>query len=330
MLQQRPPTRTRPAHWRQSRERGSKYALLGLQYAMRYLGRPVLVLLLYPVGLYFFVTGQQARQASYDYLQRVNAVQPTERKTQVNWRLVLRHFYAFSWSVLDRLDAWSGNLTHADIEVVNPDVLQELIAQPQGALLLGAHIGNADVSRALYQTAASPYWLTRQDRSHTINALMHTEHAQQINQFITKLTAKFRENVFELTTIGPDTAIHWREKIEQGEWLFMLADRTPSEASPHFLQIDFLGTPARWPTGPFILAHVLECPVYSFFCIRTRDWSWRAKYRVYIERFSEKIELPRKQREQVLAGHLQRFVTIVEKHCLTTPLQWFNFFPFWK
>jgi predicted LPLAT superfamily acyltransferase len=88
---------------------------------------------------------------------------------------------------------------------------------------------------------------------------------------------------------------------------------------------DFLGHPAPFPQGPFVLAHLLECPVYLFFCLKEGE-----RYRVHLEHFAERVILPRRERQSALAGYAQRYARRLEAYCQRAPLQWFNFFDFWQ
>ncbi|MBV8653201.1 MAG: glycosyltransferase family 2 protein, partial [Alphaproteobacteria bacterium] len=77
---------------------------------------------------------------------------------------------------------------------------------------------------------------------------------------------------------------------------------------------------------PYILAHLLGCPVYLLFCLREKGG-----YRLYFERFAERIELPRGPgRGEALAGHAGRYAGRLADLALLAPFQWYNFFDFWN
>jgi len=86
----------------------------------------------------------------------------------------------------------------------------------------------------------------------------------------------------------------------------------------------FLGAPAPFPQGPYLLAHLLDCPVYLMFCLREGG-----KYRLHFEPFAERIALPRRGREAALAALAARYARRLEAYCLTAPEQWYNFYDFW-
>ena len=86
-----------------------------------------------------------------------------------------------------------------------------------------------------------------------------------------------------------------------------------------------MGKPAAFPKGAFILAGLLECPVFLLFCIKQQQ-----QYRIFLEPFSNNMVMPRRQREALLKDHITRYAKRLEHYALNTPLQWFNFFDFWS
>ncbi|MBU1664233.1 MAG: glycosyltransferase family 2 protein, partial [Gammaproteobacteria bacterium] len=88
---------------------------------------------------------------------------------------------------------------------------------------------------------------------------------------------------------------------------------------------DFLGAPAPFAQGPYILASLLKCPVYLFFCLRQNE-----RFHIHFEQFAERIELPRKTRAAALQALAQRYSKRLAHYCRQAPLQWFNFYDFWK
>ena len=86
---------------------------------------------------------------------------------------------------------------------------------------------------------------------------------------------------------------------------------------------EFLGTFASFPEGPWILAALLECPVYLLFCMKDGHG-----YRLSIEPFMERIELPRATRKHSLGMLIQRYADRLGEIARAYPLQWYNFLRF--
>jgi predicted LPLAT superfamily acyltransferase len=81
---------------------------------------------------------------------------------------------------------------------------------------------------------------------------------------------------------------------------------------------------APFPIGAYVLAAALGCPVYTMACLHQGEG-----YRVAFEQFAERIVLPRGSRDAALAEQAQRFARWLELQVIQSPLDWFNFFPFW-
>jgi predicted LPLAT superfamily acyltransferase len=309
------------AHWSQQAERGSALGLRIVFTCYRLLGEQVARLLLYPIVAYFLLRNGKARAASLDYLHRINAHKAAlkmEITVKPGWRESFRHMMAFAQSGLDKLAAWMGGFGNHRTVFPNRADFDQILASGHGAVLIGSHLGNLEMTRAL---------ATKEHRA-IVNAVVYTNHAQRFNETLAQANASFGVNLIQVSRLGPDTAIMLKDKIDRGEFLVIVGDRTPPSedgSSNRVSQINFLGQPAPFAQGPFILASLLDCPVYLFFCLREGD-----SYHIYFEPFADRIELPRREREERLQEYMQRYAQRLEAHCLKAPHQWFNFFDFWQ
>src|SRR6185312_16083867 len=89
----------KPLHasrWAELPERGTPALLRLTGWIALQIGRPFARVLLYPIALYFLVTGQVARSASREYLSRITGRPP-------RWWDVFRHFHCFAATILDRI-----------------------------------------------------------------------------------------------------------------------------------------------------------------------------------------------------------------------------------
>jgi predicted LPLAT superfamily acyltransferase len=114
--------------------------------------------------------------------------------------------------------------------------------------------------------------------------------------------------------------------VERGEFVALLGDRSPVAGMARGSRAPFLGDPAWFSHNPWILAHLLECPVYLTVGLRTGP----GRYELRAERFAERIELPRADRDRGAADCAARYARWLEDLCCEHPYQWFNFFDFWN
>jgi predicted LPLAT superfamily acyltransferase len=301
-----------PAGWARTRERGT-FALMRLMFfALRLVARPVMVPVVHLIALYFFLFGRPAREASLDYLARVAKAMP-ESGLVPTWRVAYRHFRAFGTAILDKLDTWSGRLKVDDVVFENYAAMGSLAHASRGVLVLGSHLGNLEALRALG---------TRGKRV-KLNVLVHTEHADYFNRILRKAGATDVELV-QVTRLNPAKAIELRERIDRGEWVVITADRVPVHGG-RTVDVSFLGDTAPLPIGPYVMASLLECPVHLLFVLRRG-----ARNHVYFEPFADRVAWQRATREAVIADHAQKYAQRLEHYLRLEPLQWFNFYRFWR
>jgi predicted LPLAT superfamily acyltransferase len=301
-------------HWAQMEERS---VIWGMRFLLRvYLlfGRTVLHLFLYPVVIYYWLINRPARQASQAYLNRVAAFAPS-LKLHGSLLWSYRHFISFANAITDKLAAWSGTLSRADVQYYGRDELVAILRRGQGVVLLGSHLGNLEVCRVVADF----------DKTIHINVLVHTKHAEKFNQLLNKTSDNSRLNLIQVTDITVATAMLLSEKIDAGELVIIAADRTPVSSQQRVSNVDFLGASASFPQGPFILSALLKCPVYTVFCLKQHN-----KHVIYFDYFSDMLNLPRKTREQAMQQIIQHYAERLQTYCLKEPLQWFNFFDFWR
>ncbi len=257
-----------------------------------------------PATAWFLLTSARARSASRDYLGRVLG-------RPAGLGDVVRHFDNFACAVLDRVLLLSGHRGAYRIETQGLEEMLAVLARGRGCILLGAHLGSFEVLRSLAQSAPVPVW-----------ALMYRRNAGAMTRLLDQLSPGLRRQVLE---IG-DTAsmIQARECIERGEIVGILADRSPP--GHRVMPAPFLGAPAQFPSGPFILAATLGAPVFLFHGVRTGP----RRYQVGFEPFADQVVLHRATRAADLRAYIHRYAAALERRCRAHPLNWFNFFPFWE
>lgn len=300
-------------HWADIGERGTYWGLLVLMGIYRLLGRRVCWWLTAPVVVFFFVTGTEQRRGSARYLRRLHAEGHWPGRPGVFDQL--RHFLSFGRSALDTVAAWSGELAVDDLEDIESGLFAEADNAPEGAFVLTAHLGNAQVIRAIGDRG----------RRRRVTVLVHSKNADRFNRLIARLAPEASFRAVEVTSLGMDTVMQLRDAIAAGEWVVSVADRVPVEARERVTWAPFLGESAPFPQGPFILASLLEAPVYTLFCLRQGSG-----YRLHFEKLADRLELPRPKRDARLATVVAAYAGKLEASLLTAPMQWFNFFDFWR
>ncbi len=313
-----------PRHWAAINEVSFVAGMRFLFWVCRVFGRWPFRLVLYPVLAWYLLTKPRARGASADFLRRAHryagaatlagAAVPALPLAPTGLAGVAAHFSSFAENILDKMLLWGGLFKMESIHFVGLEIIAEAIAAKRGGLLLCAHLGNLELCRVLS---------TRRDDVR-ITVLVHTKHAQAFNRMLAQLNPDSALNLMQVTEMTPATAIALSERIAQGELVVIAGDRIPVAPNPRVAIADFLGAPAPFPVGPYILASILQCPVYLLF-----SHNRNGRPEVHFERFRDSVRVPRQGRDAALAELANAYARRLEHFTLQTPLQWFNFYDFW-
>ncbi|MGG7810808.1 glycosyltransferase family 2 protein [Klebsiella aerogenes] len=307
-------------HWARQQEVKGLWGMRLMLLVWRLLGRKAFSLLLYPVVGVYWLTAATARRASQQWITRVRE-QLAARQMPIPPTLTsYRHFQRFGEAMLDKIASWRGELQFGRDVVFTAGAEETLnISDPRGKLLLVSHLGDVEACRALAQLQGGK----------TINALVFSENAQRFKQIMTEMAPQAGLNLMPVNDIGPDTAILLQEKLDRGEWIAIVGDRiavNPQRGGEwRVCWSRFMGQAAPFPQGPFILAAILRCPVNLLFALRQQG-----KLRIYCEPFADPLLLPRADRQQALQHIIDRYAERLEHYALQSPLDWFNFFDFWR
>ena len=303
----------RARHWAQINE-VSFVAGMRLLFAVhRLLGRLPFRLMLYPVLCWYIAANGRARQASRSFLAQVRSYRP-QLPLRSGLFGVFLHFAAFGESLLDKMLLWGGLFPINKVHLTGSAHITDAIAAGRGGLIICTHLGNLELCRVI----------GRQHPALKLTVLVHTRHAQAFNQMLAQLDPGSQLNLMQVTNMSPATAMVLAEKVAQGEFVVIAGDRVPVSPQPRVARASFLGRIAPFPIGPYVMAALLQCPVYLMFSRRSAEGA-----EVSFEAFRERIVLPRKQRDEVLAELASAYAARLEAHCLQAPYQWFNFYDFW-
>jgi len=295
-------------NWKKTQDRGSPWLIDLIIWIILNLGRSIGRLFLFPIVLYF-VFNSSTKKYSKRYLQRNFH---TAHKKDPGFIAVYKHYYSFANMLLDRVYFLTGKTQKFEIKLHNEHLMTDLIKQGKGAVLLGSHLGNFDALRAL----------ANQHDNIKIRALMYNNNQQNINQAFEKLNPKLKEDVIHIGT--PDAMLRVQEDINSGYVIGMLADRI--EQDDRSTICHFLGEDVKLPTGPLIVAYLLKAPVIICFALHRGG----NRYEVYFHKLRDKIELPRKERDQALQRLMQEYADLLEQHAIESPYNWYNFYDFWQ
>lgn len=201
--------------------------------------------------LLWVLAGAQRRQCVTANLRRVPLLAGDEQRLRQAVRGVFQHL------ALNYLDFFRGaHLTETEVlegwTVEHQDVLEAIVAEGRGAILLGAHCGNFEQGLS---------------RLGSLNYKTVAPAERMKPEAVFELFCKLREH-HGMHLVPADSRDAMRELLDtlkRGDLVAFVADRYVVGSSAN---VPFFGEPARLPTGPFMLAHRTGVPVVCAF-------SWR-------------------------------------------------------
>lgn len=290
--------------WLGARERGTVAGIRFVLWLTTAFGRPVARAFVSALALYYVLAHGSVRRASRAFLRRVGAPHGF-------WDCY-RHLQRFAHCALDRVFLLRGRT--AGIELVSHGTEHLLAAREagRGAVLLGAHLGSFEALRA---QAAS--------RGYPLNIVGYFKNAAMINGVLAEVAPDSAVRVVHIETDGMEHVLALRERVERGEFVAILADR--HELSRRVAEVTLLGGRVRLPTGPFLLASVLKCPVFLTFGLMKGT----GRYELFCEPFADPLVIDRRDRDAALAACAARYAERLEHYVRAAPDNWFNLYDYW-
>lgn len=222
-------------------------------------------------------------------------------------QLIRKNIYVFGQTIIDRIVVMSGLKHRFTVERTGGHYLNELADGGEGGIIVSAHIGNYELAGHLLQRLDS-----------VINIVMYDGEAQQIKEYLDKVTGP---KTFNIIFIKEDLShiYEMSAALRRNELICIHADRYVE--GNRTIEHHFLGSPALFPLGPFILASKLKAPVCIVFAVKKSAF----QYHFYGNQ-------PKKYEGRGSSGAeemLKDYVQLLEEKVKQYPEQWFNYFDFW-
>lgn len=290
--------------WRERPERGGRRITRFYMWLCLKVGRRMARPILYGIALYFFISAPRERKVSADYLRRIG-VRP------VGPFQVYRHIFTFSTVIMDRLFFLARRMEDMTVELHGVEAFDVLRADNKGFLLVSAHFGSFEALRVLGIS----------ENRLPVKTLMYMENAEQLNELLADVNPEVAESVIPLGK--PDSILEVKEWVGQGGIVGILADRITQ--GDKLTRLDFLGAPAEFPLGPWLLSAMLQAPVMLCFAV----YRGSGHYDIHFESLTDGTGADRDGRQATAERLAARYADRLAHYCREAPYNWFNFYEFW-
>ncbi|MDA3810733.1 MAG: hypothetical protein PF518_10465 [Spirochaetaceae bacterium] len=313
------------SHWSGTKEKGGTLWQMRLLFILyKKIGFRGMRVFLHPITFFYFIFSPSTRKISLSFLKRVSQVKGSGKNPgnkDVYW-----HIYSFCYSLIEKVAAWSGDLHSSGLIDKSDDIqkLKEQLTDKRGAVIICSHLGNIEMLRAF----------ANHERGESIpqfgiNSVVDFSVTSKFNQLLKEINPESMIHLINASAIDPSTIISLQDKINDGEIVVIAGDRTAKKNRLKSTKINFFGKQAYFPQGAFVLAGLLESPVYYMFALREDDLDFSSSYEFHVYRAKVDFKTSRRERNKKLQEITEEFVRYLEFLCLEHPYQWYNFFDFW-
>lgn len=223
------------------------------------------------------------------------------------WSVFINHL-KFSQIIVDRFAAYSGK--HFTFEVEGADIMRKFESKDEGFVIISSHVGNYEL--AGYSMVA---------KKKRFNTLVFANETQTVMENRNRALAKTNMRMIPIKEDMSHIFL-MNNALSAGEVVSMPGDRM--FGSKKFADCLFFGDKAKFPIGAYALALQREVGIIAMFVMKQSA----LKYKIIIK----EIPLPDnnstiKARMNLLA---QEYACCLESIVREYPVQWFNYYDFWR
>jgi predicted LPLAT superfamily acyltransferase len=289
----------------QGRSRGTQLGYRIFVFVVKTFGVLPAYLLLRFVAFYYFLFSWNSSRHIYNYFRLRHRFSPIRSLFNL-----YANYFVFGQTILDKIVVMAGIENRYTYDFDGESHLHEIVRGGKGGILLSAHVGNWEAAGHLLKRLNA-----------RINVVMYDGEHEKIKQYMQEVTGGrnfnvivIREDLSHVYAIG--------EALQKNELICLHADRFIDGSKT--TEVNFLGAPARFPVGPFLLAATFDVPVSVVFAMKAGNLHYHFYGSPLIRRTADENKRDFTQRL------LNYFVRDFEEKVREYPKQWFNYYNFWN
>jgi predicted LPLAT superfamily acyltransferase len=218
---------------------------------------------------------------------------------------VYKNNYVFGQTIIDKYAIQLGQRNQFTYEFDGVELLYDLLEKKKGGILISAHVGNFEIAE---------FFLSEIDEFSQINLVTTDNEHKAIKKQLEAISAK--SNIkFIIVKDDLSHIFEINKALSNNELICFTGDRYFEGSKT--LTSEFLGAPAKFPAGPFLIGSRLKVPVVFVYVMKETA----KHYHLY----TRKAEFKNRDASDLLNQYTQSVSWILNKY----PYQWFNYFDFW-
>lgn len=229
---------------------------------------------------------------------------------------VVKNYYSLGQCIIDKLACLSGRKNYFGFELIGENHLRFMAESGKGGILISAHVGNWDIAGALLEGIGAK-----------VNIVMFDDEHKRIKKYLQRVLDK---PSFRVIAVKDDLShiLAISTALRNGELVCLHGDRYVGDSRT--VEVDFFGSKARFPLGPFVIASKFGVPVSYVFAMKESSKQYTF-YATAPENFTvsgNKKGSYESDAEIVKASseYAARLMETVVRY----PSQWFNYYDFWR
>ena len=289
----------------QGKTRGGLLGYRIFVWTLKYLGLSFAYFLLYFVVTYYIFASRKAFRSIFSFFHETMKFSFLKSLSSV-----YRNYYNFGQVLIDKIAMLAGFQSNFTFDFEGEEYLRQM---ENGGLLISGHIGNWEIAGQL---------LNRLEKN--INIILFDAEHQQIKGYLSEVLTNRRVN-FIVIREDYSHLQEIRDALDRKEIIAMHGDRYLE--GNKLVVLDFLGKPAPFPVGPVNLAARFGVPVSFVFAVKETNTHYH-----FFATPLRGVEFSRNlaKRNEILRETVQVYVSALEKTVKRFPLQWYNYYDFWK
>jgi len=256
---------------------------------------------------FYMLFSRKSYKAIYNYFRQQWGEPPLKAFCKT-----YRNHIIFGQCMFDRLAVFAGRHDAFKLQFTGFEHVERLMQNKSGFVVVTAHTGNFEIGGYLSGQVMQKDMLTMTfgGESETISS----NRAQHLDA--NKITAL--NNSADMSHI-----FLLRDALLAGKMVNMMCDRMLGNEKS--VECQFLNGKADFPQGAFALAVNVNVPVIAVFVMKEK----KSIYHSYITPLGiENIE--NMSRQEKISAYAKQYAAALEAVLRKYPLQWFNFYEFWK